>query len=831
MYFVLACSSAYAWQTTEPRLPTAMPIERSHDKALRVDKDVPRLLRREHIDEQNAQSSTSEPSSSKLQMGTKRRGRSCTEHVIALLETNKSSTSLQQDHIMGECMRHAFTREACAHAVQLVSKPKDLASNSRQIAHQVCRVLVGEEADVDVEVVGALLERATVAHSSEHSSMDAVYIPKARLVKPTVECASVNKALGVVSTLGACVDRVHSYGGKYFIYGKSSKRGQCFMETTKDKRCPEGWRQTPSFDFYSVDTAGAVGACERPVDFCFEPGAVYEVQDCDDDGVPDPFCYGPAPGQSGFLSSKRSCVDTSPLGNCFPRELKPVSGLALEGDEQGKDMCVSSSSINIRVKECLGHPEDQSWHFAGPYLRVMDGKRCIGEDIDTNILALMQCVDSGNMHWYLDNRQRLKNKLGDRCATWDPVRNHVKMTMCLDDENQKFMLMPLKHCVWSHWGEWGDCSSSCGQGEKLRYRFVAAPAEKGGRQCKGKNFVVEDCRKDPCSVDCLYSAWQMWGDCTQSCNNGIMERIRTVVKHSAFGGKACDAAVTHQLSCNDKPCPQDCHWDPWTDFQECTEKCGGGVRKRSREVNVEALNAGRECDGDREESVACNVHSCPVNCKWSEWSQWNQCTHQCGGGGVQKRQRVILVQAATGGKSCEGDLLHTKNCGGQACLSDCMWEEWSEWSECAQSCGHNGKVVRRRGKRVEAAMGGQGCLGSGNEEAVCNYRECPIDCRFAPWEAWSPCFKAVKNSEVGCWKRRIRSVLTGAEFGGSQCLGGDYHTDPCGANQPNCKVQPVQVVGEDRAEESEQEKKELDDEEAAVQKDDEEAAVDKKKLI
>ena len=52
---------------------------------------------------------------------------------------------------------------------------------------------------------------------------------------------------------------------------------------------------------------------------------------------------------------------------------------------------------------------------------------------------------------------------------------------------------------WAYWGEFGECSASCGGGEKTRERSCTHPApSNGGAECKGDSKESMSCNEEPC---------------------------------------------------------------------------------------------------------------------------------------------------------------------------------------------------------------------------------------------------------------------------------------------------------------------------------------------
>jgi hypothetical protein len=75
-------------------------------------------------------------------------------------------------------------------------------------------------------------------------------------------------------------------------------------------------------------------------------------------------------------------------------------------------------------------------------------------------------------------------------------------------------------CVLADWSSWSVCSQTCGGGVKFRKRGVAVAAAHNGAQCTSKTLEEETCNSPACAVDCKWTAWAPWSDCSVACGAG-----------------------------------------------------------------------------------------------------------------------------------------------------------------------------------------------------------------------------------------------------------------------------------------------------------------------
>ena len=88
-------------------------------------------------------------------------------------------------------------------------------------------------------------------------------------------------------------------------------------------------------------------------------------------------------------------------------------------------------------------------------------------------------------------------------------------------------------------------------------------------------------------------SWSQWTDCSKKCGGGMWNRTRTCEE-----GNLCSGKNTEEVDCNQQPC----QWEDWLPWSECTKKCGGGIKNRTRECEEE-----KECVGNSTEEKNCNL--------------------------------------------------------------------------------------------------------------------------------------------------------------------------------------------------------------------------------
>lgn len=270
-------------------------------------------------------------------------------------------------------------------------------------------------------------------------------------------------------------------------------------------------------------------------------------------------------------------------------------------------------------------------------------------------------------------------------------------------------------CMMSEWIMWSPCSASCGMGMRSRERYVKQFPEDGS-MCKvpteetEKCIVNEEC--EPSS--CIVTEWGEWEECSATCGMGMKKRHR-MIKMTPADGSMCKAETSEVEKCMMPECHTiPCVLSPWSDWSDCSVTCGKGTRTRQRMLKSPAELG--DCNEELKQVEKCMLPECPINCELTEWSHWSDCNKPCGKGHMI-RTRMITLEPQFGGGTCP-ETVQRKKCRIRKCqknsggekrrLKDarekrrsertneeadgehspvCKMKPWTAWTECSKYCG------------------------------------------------------------------------------------------------------------------------------------------------
>lgn len=215
---------------------------------------------------------------------------------------------------------------------------------------------------------------------------------------------------------------------------------------------------------------------------------------------------------------------------------------------------------------------------------------CPGLNILTDVCNMVPCPDWGDWSPWSDCTVTCGG--GQRSRT----RSCPMQNACSPGSEYESDANPCNPNVcptWSDWANWGQCSKTCGQGNRERKR-TCSPIPDG---CLGSGDNVEPCFVVACT---LTTEWSQWSPCTATCGGGT--RTRSRVKCPA-GPPTCPVEPATE-PCQPQACPL---WTEWGAWGQCSKTCGGGQRIRSRTCPVVNGCVGQNSDVD---GLPCNAFGC-----------------------------------------------------------------------------------------------------------------------------------------------------------------------------------------------------------------------------
>jgi len=351
---------------------------------------------------------------------------------------------------------------------------------------------------------------------------------------------------------------------------------------------------------------------------------------------------------------------------------------------------------------------------------------------------------------------------------------------------------PKEDCEVTEWTKWGQCSTTCGPGQRVRTRKFVNFERNCGESCTEDLEETEPCEETTCSesIDCEWDSWALWSACTCTCGGGQKTRDR-VIKISPKGeGMLCDPETRTEISpCNTMSCTVtvciDGEWGPWGDYGACSAACGGGIQWKFRKIKTEATDCGIPALGNDKDVRSCNTGACgeDKDCLLSEWTHWSDCS--CTKDGVKRRVRSIKQYGQGDGGFCHGDLKQITGCNTCEDLGtcdkeqpkqDCVLGAW-EKGKCTATCG-SGHTMSTRIVVTQPSNGGAPCDAKLEKITPCNEEDCETvtvkGCEWDQWLSWGACDKC------GGQRKRNRQIKHMPEKGGSPCeIGASEEIEKC----------------------------------------------------
>ncbi|XP_078482315.1 LOW QUALITY PROTEIN: uncharacterized protein LOC100182127 [Ciona intestinalis] len=183
-------------------------------------------------------------------------------------------------------------------------------------------------------------------------------------------------------------------------------------------------------------------------------------------------------------------------------------------------------------------------------------------------------------------------------------------TTTLQTTTRRYTFAPTDDKGYSEWTQWYGCTATCGPwSQKLRAQWCY-DRSKG---CGNPKYEQSDCNRKPCVTGGYH--WSQWGDygsCTTTCGIGVSLRYRFCPNHLCVG-----LGLGVQICYLDK-CPggtqfAQLSWGIWTRWSRCSVTCNGGRQMRVRYCR-QGTTFTSGCPGNGIMFNPCNAHKC--NAAW-----------------------------------------------------------------------------------------------------------------------------------------------------------------------------------------------------------------------
>ncbi|XP_052778494.1 uncharacterized protein LOC128215934 [Mya arenaria] len=236
---------------------------------------------------------------------------------------------------------------------------------------------------------------------------------------------------------------------------------------------------------------------------------------------------------------------------------------------------------------------------------------------------------------------------------------------------------------WSEWSGYTPCDTKCGPGTKMAFRGCDnPPTQNNGIYCQGEVSKSAPCIVKPCPVDGAWNSWMEWGECSTTCETGWRLRSRACDQPAPeYGGKPCPGSFNDNITCVERECPVDGGMSDWSEWSTCSHSCGNGTQTRTRAcTNPSPMHGGANCTEDSSEDQLCLLVNCPINGIWSDWAAWGACDVTCGNGTMTRSRSCDNPQPEFGGEDCVGNATDVTECPDTCCpgfqpLVDCDFED------------------------------------------------------------------------------------------------------------------------------------------------------------
>ncbi|CAC5383706.1 unnamed protein product [Mytilus coruscus] len=342
-------------------------------------------------------------------------------------------------------------------------------------------------------------------------------------------------------------------------------------------------------------------------------------------------------------------------------------------------------------------------------------------------------------------------------------------------------------CGWSDYGPWTDCTKTCSGGTRTRNRTCTNPSpSNGGAACSGSAVQIEACNTDPCPV-CSAKADVVFlldssGSVTATNFKKILEFIKGVVSKFSVGPNDIQVGVdTFQDTVK-----SEFKLNQYHDKNNLITAIGNivyqtGGTKTGPAIKFMTTNSFSTAAGHRTgvPKICIVITDGKSNNKANTLAE----SEKARASGIQ----LIAIGVGNGVNQIELEGIANKPKADYVyhvknfdVLNTLQASLSSKTCEaCTKTCGHGTRTRTRTCTKPSPAKGGAPCNGSAVQSEACNINPCPVDGGWSTNDPWSVCTKTCG----GGIKTKTRTCTNPSPSnGGTPCNGKAVQSQACNIN-------------------------------------------------
>ena len=306
---------------------------------------------------------------------------------------------------------------------------------------------------------------------------------------------------------------------------------------------------------------------------------------------------------------------------------------------------------------------------------------------------------------------------------------------------------------WGDWGQWSNCDRSCYDGIRIRERSCS---EGDAGLCDGSERDMQTCNLEPCYEwpEKGWTHWGEWTDCSVTCGGGKHDRVRVCKDDdNDCGGSDYEIGDCNTDSCPTNQCPLELKinvpdsWHtevlfPYENYYHRTEDNNTQQRPRyakyAKDIELVYENDAwivRDNTNNRIMLISFTDAFCPEFITTNDWFYLDIPNNE-----YKNDQQISFENAKSGDDYAQGNTAYSAT-------SIPVLDNWSEWSNCDGTCGAD--AVRTRTRQCQNDTR---CPGARVENESCGLADCTTEEKKLPCVAdengvrWRPLYRQYRSN-------------------------------------------------------------------------------------